>query len=95
MEASAIILVNSLDSLGAFQPSPISLMVHVTVALYGGSFSSVYLTQSAACYPFFVGGSRMLNLTVVKGLRTFPAFSSVGRPSQPVTVKVGFQHLLR
>ena len=63
--------------------------------LYGGFSSNVFLTHSAAYYPFFVGGNRILNLTVVSGLNTLPAQDTLGIPSIPVTVKVGVQHLFK
>jgi len=50
---------------GAFHPSPKSKKFHLTVAPYGGLASKVFLTQSAASYPFLVGGNLILSLTVV------------------------------
>ena len=75
---------------GAFHPAAGSWNSSVTFAPNGGSSTA---SRSACCAAFgaTVGGRRSDRFSVTCGNRTFPAFSSGGRPSCPVTAIVGRQ----
>ena len=53
----------------------------------------VFLTNSIALAESRVGGSLIEILKVVSGLKTLPAVAVGGRPSIPVTTRVGLQIL--
>jgi hypothetical protein len=79
----------------AFQPDPEFLHLTPIFALYGGSLDNSFMTKSSAFYTSNVGGILNERMSLSFGWTTLPAKEQLGKPSIPVTVQVGDQHLAK
>src|ERR1700744_673408 len=93
-EARCIEFSNHGANAGAFQPPDDDSGSKLTCAPYGGSRCRASCTARAALSGSTVGGRRSEIFKDISGNSTLPAALTDGKPSAPVTAKVGRQVLL-